>query len=370
MVAVFLGRRESSSGPAMPLTAPVARRGATWLAAVAASATALFVSAPANVAEATGPSSSYGIQAGTLSAKIVATAHQLDALASATTAADSRLATANAQLVADQDLLTRLEKKLANARRNLRVVAVNAYMESGDDSLVGPWSSPNTATSSAAYEQISLNNQSNAIDGFIQSRSAATAAEIRVRQVQAEAQIQYDTLTHERAVLESDFANEQAMLAKIQQQQAAAAAAAAATDREGPPVAVTFVEVKKAAPAPLPTSSPPNASSTTSTFAATTQPLPIVTSPPTTASSQGSSGGSLSEDMARLRQCESGDNYQANTGNGYYGAYQFSLATWQGLGYGGLPSNAPPSTQDQAAIKLYDQAGWSAWPLCSAILGL
>ncbi len=60
---------------------------------------------------------------------------------------------------------------------------------------------------------------------------------------------------------------------------------------------------------------------------------------------------SLQQWLQKLRACESGGNYQDNTGNGYYGAYQFSLGTWQSLGYSGLPSNAPPGTQDQAIIR-------------------
>lgn len=60
--------------------------------------------------------------------------------------------------------------------------------------------------------------------------------------------------------------------------------------------------------------------------------------------------GSLSNWLAALRGCESGGNYADNTGNGYYGAYQFSLGTWQRLGYSGLPSSAPPAQQDQAII--------------------
>lgn len=58
----------------------------------------------------------------------------------------------------------------------------------------------------------------------------------------------------------------------------------------------------------------------------------------------------LSSWLLKLRQCESGGNYAENTGNGYYGAYQFSLGTWQRLGLSGLPSSAPPSVQDQAII--------------------
>ncbi len=59
----------------------------------------------------------------------------------------------------------------------------------------------------------------------------------------------------------------------------------------------------------------------------------------------------LQEWLVKLRTCESGGNYQDNTGNGYYGAYQFSLGTWQSLGYSGLPSDASPSVQDQAIIR-------------------
>jgi len=71
-----------------------------------------------------------------------------------------------------------------------------------------------------------------------------------------------------------------------------------------------------------------------------------------------------------LRDCESGDDYSANTGNGYYGAYQFALSTWQDLGFGGLPSDAPPAVQNEAAEELQARAGWGQWPACSAELGL
>jgi hypothetical protein len=73
---------------------------------------------------------------------------------------------------------------------------------------------------------------------------------------------------------------------------------------------------------------------------------------------------------AALRQCESGDNYADDTGNGYYGAYQFALATWRGLGYSGLPSQAPPAIQDAAAAQLQARSGWGQWPACARHLGL
>ncbi|HEY3239231.1 MAG TPA: transglycosylase family protein [Acidimicrobiia bacterium] len=71
----------------------------------------------------------------------------------------------------------------------------------------------------------------------------------------------------------------------------------------------------------------------------------------------------------RLRNCEAGGNYTRNNGNGYYGAYQFSAGTWRSLGYPGLPHQASPETQDEAAKKLQARGGWGQWPACSRRIG-
>ncbi len=76
------------------------------------------------------------------------------------------------------------------------------------------------------------------------------------------------------------------------------------------------------------------------------------------------------ENLEALRWCESTNDYTIDTGNGYYGAYQFSLETWWWLGYEGRPSEASPEVQDQAALALYDYSNWDAWPSCSRWLGL
>lgn len=75
-------------------------------------------------------------------------------------------------------------------------------------------------------------------------------------------------------------------------------------------------------------------------------------------------------DLAALRTCESGGNYRTNTGNGYYGGYQFSVETWRSLGYRGLPHTASPGVQDEAALRLASTRGWSHWPACARSLGL
>jgi hypothetical protein len=116
------------------------------------------------------------------------------------------------------------------------------------------------------------------------------------------------------------------------------------------------------APTPPPTAPPAVATAATPTTS------PVIR-PPTTqpALSLSSTAGGV---WAALRQCESGGNYQENTGNGFYGAYQFSASTWTALGYPGRPDQEPPAMQDQAAQKLQAQSGWGQWPACSRKLGL
>ncbi len=74
-------------------------------------------------------------------------------------------------------------------------------------------------------------------------------------------------------------------------------------------------------------------------------------------------------DWYRLRNCESGNNYSINTGNGYYGAYQFNLDTWRSVGGTGYPNLASPGEQDARALILYRLRGWQPWT-CAGIVGL
>ncbi len=87
--------------------------------------------------------------------------------------------------------------------------------------------------------------------------------------------------------------------------------------------------------------------------------------------STGTTGGEVGDDVwAKLAQCESGGNPATNTGNGFYGMYQFTLETWQSLGGTGYPHEADAATQTAMAKKLQAQAGWGQWPGCADKLGL
>lgn len=68
--------------------------------------------------------------------------------------------------------------------------------------------------------------------------------------------------------------------------------------------------------------------------------------------------------LAAIRACESGGNYGTNTGNGFYGAYQFTQSTWQSVGGSGNPAAASPAEQDKRAAMLYSREGSSPWPVC------
>jgi resuscitation-promoting factor RpfB len=77
-----------------------------------------------------------------------------------------------------------------------------------------------------------------------------------------------------------------------------------------------------------------------------------------------SSRASASAVLERIAQCESGGNPATDSGNGYYGKYQFSLATWRRMGGRGNPARASEAEQDQRAAALYAQQGAAPWPVC------
>jgi hypothetical protein len=72
----------------------------------------------------------------------------------------------------------------------------------------------------------------------------------------------------------------------------------------------------------------------------------------------------------QLRMCEAGNDYARNSGNGYYGAYQYNLSTWGGYGGYDRPDLAPPAVQDAKAQETQAARGWSPWPACARKLGL
>jgi len=76
-------------------------------------------------------------------------------------------------------------------------------------------------------------------------------------------------------------------------------------------------------------------------------------------------GGAGSLNWAALAACESGGNPQATNPSGKYrGLYQFSIATWQGVGGQGDPIANSSGEQTYRAMLLYNRSGAGQWPKC------
>jgi len=94
-------------------------------------------------------------------------------------------------------------------------------------------------------------------------------------------------------------------------------------------------------------------SSTSSSTTATTSSTP----PPV-------SSGSSGVNWDAIANCESTNNWQINTGNGYYGGLQFDNRTWLGSGGGAYAPRADLATREQqiaVAEVVYASRGLSPW---------
>jgi resuscitation-promoting factor RpfB len=83
------------------------------------------------------------------------------------------------------------------------------------------------------------------------------------------------------------------------------------------------------------------------------------------------SGATIWDELA---QCESGGNWAANSGNGYYGGLQFDESTWSANGgeqFAPYPHQASRDQQIAVAERVRNARGnYRAWPTCSVQLGL
>ena len=70
-----------------------------------------------------------------------------------------------------------------------------------------------------------------------------------------------------------------------------------------------------------------------------------------------------------MAQCESGGNWAADTGNGFYGGLQFAPATWTEHGGVGNPAAATREEQIRVARNVLRTQGLGAWPVCGGPVG-
>ena len=120
-----------------------------------------------------------------------------------------------------------------------------------------------------------------------------------------------------------------------------------------------------AIPAAAPAPAPASAGSSPATPAASSAPADPAPAP-APAPAAGSAGG---VNWSAIAACESGGNWSADTGNGFYGGMQFTEGTWLGYGGGQYASSAnQASAADQIAVaeRVLAGQGIGAWPVCGA----
>ena len=179
-------------------------------------------------------------------------------------------------------------------------------------------------------------------------RVAAEVAAIREAQrVQAEA-----AAAAEQAQLTQTAAAQQAAAEAATAQAAAQSATPDSTSASAPAAASAPAPAKPPAPAPAP--------------APVTAPAPApapVTSGGSGMFAESAAWAATAKPLAVVK-CESGGNYSINTGNGYYGAWQFDYQSWHANGGGQFaeyPHQASKAQQDYVAWTYWKRSGWGPW---------
>jgi resuscitation-promoting factor RpfB len=272
-----------------------------------------------------------------------------------------------------------LETQTLSISSQLRQQAISSYTGAytGVPSVLPSGRGPDIAVR-AEYVSVASGDLKDSVDRYRTSRrelsaaqaqlaaeqSAASAAVAEVGQARQAALAEASTDQARLDVLQAQLTSLVAAQAQQAQPKAAAVAAQARPPVQGLPINGGLVAVVQATVSSPPVPAAPPAKVPPSTT------LPVVTAAPAPAPAAQSADGGAGGVWLQLRECESSDNYQANTGNGYFGAYQFSQQTWTDLGFPGRPDQAPPAMQDAAAQQLQAESGWGQWPACSAALGL
>lgn len=294
-----------------------------------------------------------------LQASITASATHIRDLTLAYEQANTRAAALDQQVQSDQVRLQQLRAQEDASRSALRQDAIVGYI-GGDSANPLPGLGVKDPAVRAEYVQIAGGDLAGNLDKYRTEELAVAGAAARLTVAVHSSEAAASATAGARNLAEAEATSVQDQLQRIQgtldqliavrQSQQAAAAASAAAAREARTVASYQ---------PDPTQGLPVNNGLVTVVRSVVSPSPTPTA-------GGGSGGI----WLQLRECESGNNYRENTGNGFYGAYQFSQSTWANLGYPGRPDLEPPAMQDAAAAKLQSEAGWGQWPACAAALGL
>jgi hypothetical protein len=116
---------------------------------------------------------------------------------------------------------------------------------------------------------------------------------------------------------------------------------------------------------PVPTIVQNSVTPTPTTIVVSYTPSPVVTQAPVVVSNAVSPISDAA--ITYLGNCEAGMDASKNTGNGYYGAFQFSYGTWQSLNTGYQRADLAPIGVQEAAVKqlLQRSSVYNQFPACA-----
>ncbi len=339
---------------------------------VAGSLVALvLVAAPGGVATAD-PVSDTQAQINALQAQVAAGAGRIHSLTEAYQQANLQASTLAQQLITDDATLQAMRAKMTASLSTLRNQAIRSYTgsQTGNAAHAALGGAADPAVR-AEYLSVASGNVADSVD---QLKVQQFQVQAQTATVKAEQQANAQALRSAADARTSALATANGAQSKLDQLQSLLQTQVAARQQADAASAAASRQVAPVAPPPT-QGSPVNGGLVStvqgvvgaSPASAGPSPAPAPAPPPTLSAG---GGGGAGGNWLRLRACESGNNYQENTGNGFYGAYQFSASTWSGLGYPGRPDQEPPSAQDAAAMQLQARSGWGQWPACSAALGL
>ena len=245
-------------------------------------------------------------QAARLAAQIDAAARHIASVTAQLNDAKAKLAATDAALAEANGMLGAANQRFANVKGQLADQAVDAYVHGGSLSVV-----QQLADSSGAdlpvrnhYASLAAGEDKAVADALIAARQDLGSKQASLQRLEADRRATVASLAAEQAALLRADASMRALLAKVNGELAALVAADQAR-RDA-------------------------------------------------AARRGARPGGTWD---CIRELESGNNYSAPGG----GAYQFLDSTWHAMGYSGTASDAPPSEQDAAAVRLQQQAGWDQW---------
>ena len=250
-------------------------------------------------------------QAAALAAQIDATAEHIAAVAARLTEAKARLAETDAALAQASGELGAANSRFSSVKASLANQAVDAYVHGGSLSLVQQLADSNGQDLPVRndYAALAAGQDRAVADELIAARQDLGAKQASLVRLQADRRAALAGLDAQQAALVKTEASMRALLTRVNGELAALVAAEqAARD--------AALRARGGAP-----------------------------------------GGTWD----CIRELESSNNYSAPGG----GAYQFLDSTWHALGYPGTASDAPPSEQDAAAVRLQQQAGWGQWTTAS-----